>query len=104
MTRAEHLAFLRRYRLAGQATTAPRGAPQAAVIGVAISGALEIVFDTLENTRKFENLRLDPRIALVIGWDDAQCAQIEGVADVPTGAELERIKQCYFAVYPDGRD
>jgi len=104
MTRAELLAFLRRYRLAVQATTAPSGAPQAAVIGVAISDALEIVFDTLENTRKFENLRLDPRIALVIGWDDAQCAQIEGVADVPTGAELERIKQCYFAVYPDGRD
>lgn len=104
MTRAELLAFLRRYRLAVQATTAPNGAPQAAVIGVAVSDTLEIVFDTLESTRKFQNLRVDPRIALVLGWDDAQCAQIEGVADVPTGAELERIQQCYFAVYPDGRD
>jgi hypothetical protein len=104
MTRAELLAFLRRHRLAVQATIAPNGAPQAAVIGVAVSDALEIVFDTVESTRKFQNLRLDPRIALVIGWDHAQCAQIEGVADVPTGAELERIQQCYFAVYPDGRD
>ena len=104
MTRTELVAFLRRYRLAVQASTAPDGAPQAAVVGVAVSDALEIVFDTLESTRKFQNLLVDPRIALVIGWDDAQCVQLEGVADVPTGAELERIKQCYFAVYPDGRD
>jgi len=104
MTRAELLVFLRRHRLAVQATHAPNGAPQAAVIGVAVSETLEIVFDTLESTRKLQNLLVDPRIALVIGWDDAQCAQIEGVADVPTGEELERIKQCYFAVYPDGRD
>jgi len=31
-------------------------------------------------------------------------AQIEGVVDFPTGAELERIRQCYFVPYPDGRD
>jgi general stress protein 26 len=104
MTRAELLTFLRRHRLAVQATTGPNGAPQAAVIGFAVSDALEIVFDTLDSTRKFHNLCADPRIALVIGWDDARCAQIEGVADVPVGAELERLKQCYFVAYPDGRD
>lgn len=104
MTRAELIAFLRRYKLAVQASTAPSGEPQAAVVGFAVSDALEIVFDTVDTTRKHANLRADPRIALVIGWDDEITAQIEGVVDFPTGAELERIRECYFVAYPDGRD
>jgi hypothetical protein len=27
---------------------------------------------------------------------------VEGVADEPAGAELERLKAAYYAVYPDG--
>ncbi|MET7617084.1 pyridoxamine 5'-phosphate oxidase family protein [Streptomyces sp. NPDC005408] len=104
MQRDELIWFLRRYKLAVQSTVSPDGAPQAAVVGYAVSDDLEIVFDTVETTRKWLNLRADPRIALVVGWDDAVTAQIEGVADFPTGAELERIQACYFSVYPDGRD
>jgi hypothetical protein len=104
MTRAELVQFLRRYKLAVQASTSPGGAPQAAVVGFAVSDALELVFDTLENTRKYLNLRADPRIALVIGWDDAISVQLEGLADFPEGAELERLRRVYFGPYPDGRD
>lgn len=104
MTREELLSFLRRYRLAVQATVAPGGAPQAAVVGFAVSDALELVFDTTTVTRKFANLSADPRIALVVGWDHDATAQIEGVADFPEGAELARIREVYFAAYPDGRD
>src|SRR5215510_5846618 len=104
MTRAELVSFLRRYKLAVQASVAAGGAPQAAVVGFAVSDALEIVFDTTEDTRKYRNLRADPRIALVIGWDDEVTAQIEGIADFPAGAELERIRECYFVAYPDGRE
>lgn len=104
MTTAELLRFLKRYKLAVQATTSPDHQPQAAVVGYAVSDAFEFVFDTLDTSRKFRNLRADPRVALVVGWDDAMTAQIEGVADVPTGDELERLKACYFAVYPDGRE
>lgn len=104
MTRAQLVSFLRKYKLAVQASIAPSGAPQAAVVGFAVSDALEIVFDTTEDTRKYKNLRADPRIALVIGWDDEITAQLEGVADFPEGAELERIRECYFVAYPDGRD
>src|SRR6478735_2860492 len=96
MTRAELVAFLRRYKLCVEATVTPAGAPQAAVVGYAVSDDLEIVFDTLASTRKYENLAQKPQIALVIGWDDAITAQIEGEVDFPTGEELERIRQCYF--------
>jgi hypothetical protein len=124
VTRVELIGFLRRYKLAVVATVgapslgrrlaggpalpsgqgSPPGAPQAAVVGFAVSDQLEIVFDTLESTRKYANLVADPRVALVIGWDDAITAQIEGVADVPAGAELERLRECYFGPYPDGRE
>lgn len=104
MKRDELVWFLRRNRLAVQASAAPDGSPQAAVVGFAVSDDLEIVFDTVETTRKSLNLRADPRIALVIGWDDAITVQVEGLADFPAGEELTRLQECYFRVYPDGRD
>ena len=104
MTRAELTAFIRRHRYAVQASVAAAGAPQAAVVGIAASDALEIVIDTLDSTRKCSNLRRDPRIALVIGWDDEQTVQVEGIADEPKGAELERLKAIYLARFPDGHE
>ena len=74
------------------------------MVGFAISDALEIVFDTVTNTRKYANLARDPRIALVVGWDHDVTAQIEGSVDFPTGADLERVREIYFGAYPDGRD
>ena len=41
---------------------APGGGPQAAVVGFAVSDLLEIVFDTVTTSRKYQNLRRDPRI------------------------------------------
>lgn len=43
-----------------------------------------------------------PRVAFVVGWDAEITVQLEGVADEPKGPELDRIKQVYFAAYPDG--
>jgi general stress protein 26 len=103
MDRAALLAFLRGHRLCVQASVSPTGAPQAAVVGYGVSDDLEIVFDVLETTRKVTNLRREPRIALVIGWDEEQTVQLEGIADEPAGAELARLKEVYFAAWPDGR-
>jgi len=104
MTRAELVAVLRNHTLAVQSSVAPTGAPQAAVVGFAVTDALEIIFDTVATSRKYRNLRADPRVALVIGWEHEITVQIEGVADVPVGDELERVRACYFVAYPDGRE
>ena len=76
MTAAELTAVIRRYRLAVVSTVADDGAPQGAVVGFAVSDDLEIVFDTLASTHKLHNLKRDPRIALVIGWDDEVTVQL----------------------------
>jgi hypothetical protein len=102
MTRTELVAFLRRHRLAVEASVAETGEPQAAVVGVAVSDQLELVFDTLDSTRKCFNLRRDPRVAFVIGWDEEQTVQLQGLADEPSGAELARLQAVYFAAFPDG--
>ena len=92
MTRASLVPVLRNYALAVQASVSPTGAPQAAVVGFAVTDALEIIFDTVATSRKYHNLRVDPRIALVVGWEHEITVQIEGVADVPVGDELERVR------------
>lgn len=105
MTPAALLAFLRSQRLAVQASVGADGAAQAAIVGFAVTDALELVFDTLESTRKMLNLRRNPRIALVIGgWSDGdeRTVQYEGIADEPQGAERERITAAYYAAWPDG--
>jgi general stress protein 26 len=75
-------------------------------VGFAVSEAFGIIFDSLDSTRKVANLRANPRIALVIGGLDAgdeRTVQYEGIADEPSGAELERLTDIYYQVYPDGR-
>lgn len=103
MTLDALVAFLQAHRLGVVATRGADGAPQAAVVGLAVSDAGELVFDTLESSRKARNLRGDARIAVVV-HDDATTAQLEGVADFPTGDERDRLLAVYLAVYPDGRD
>jgi len=98
------VSFMRRHRLAIEASVSVEGGPQAAVVGFAVSDAAELFFDTLSSTRKCRNLRQDPRIALVVGWDDERTVQYEGIADEPSGVELERLKELYFSVFPDGRE
>jgi sulfate adenylyltransferase large subunit len=101
MTRADLVAFLRRHRICVQASMSA-ATPQAAVVGFAVTDDLEIVFDTIGTSRKMTNLRRNPHVALVVGWDEEQTAQIEGIVDEPQGPELARLKAVYFRVYPDG--
>ncbi|HEX6275118.1 MAG TPA: pyridoxamine 5'-phosphate oxidase family protein [Polyangiaceae bacterium] len=104
MNPRELVEWLRKQPWAVESSVSPAGMPQAAVIGIVVSDALELFFDTLADSRKCRNLRANPRVALVIGWDDAQTVQLEGVADEPTDAELERLKTLYFERFPDGRE
>jgi hypothetical protein len=101
------LAFMRSHRLAVQSTVSPVGNSQSAVVGIAVSNAFEIVFDTLGTTRKAENLRHNHNISFVIGGltpGDERSLQYEGVADFPDGEALERVRELYFSVWPDGRE
>lgn len=105
MTTSDLLRFMRTQRLAVEASCAADGGVQAAVVGIAVTDAFELVFDTLGSSRKARNLRNSPRAAFVLGGysaNDERTVQFEGLADEPVGAELERIKSTYFDAWPDG--
>ena len=105
VTRMDLLAFLRRERYAVLATASPEGLPQAALVGIAINDRFELIFDTLQTTRKAANIRQNPCVAFVIGPTDprAVCTvQYEGIADEPTGAELQELLARYYETFPDG--
>lgn len=101
-SRASLHAFITAQRHGVVSTNAPSGAPESAVVGFAATLALELVFDTLDTTRKIANIRRDPNVSAVIGWEDAGTVQYEGVADEPTGEDLERVRSVYFEAFPDG--
>ena len=107
MTRQDLLNFMRRERYAVQASVARDGAAQAAVVGIAVSDAFEIVFDTSSRSRKATNLKHNAAIAFVIGGTrdgDERTVQYEGIATFPSGDELHHAQEFYFSVFPDGRD
>jgi hypothetical protein len=100
------LTFMRQELYAVQASVSPRGVPQAAIVGVVVSDKFEVFFDTLASSRKTNNLRQNSLTALVIGpaaSGSDRTVQLEGVADEPKDAELERLLELYFARFPAGR-
>lgn len=107
MTRAGLLSFLRRHRYAVQASVSPTGTPQAALVGVAVSDDLELVFDTLASSRKARNLASKGHIALVFGGtapDAERTVQIEGTADILKVAASDPLVALYLSLFPDGVD
>jgi Pyridoxamine 5'-phosphate oxidase len=107
MTRADLLDFMRGQSLAVVATVSDAGAPEAAVVGIAVTDRFEVVFDTLRTSRKARNLRARPRVALVIGGTtpgDERTVQYEGTADEPAGPDLEPLKELYFLSFAEGRE
>jgi len=95
--------IVRQKRLAVVSTVHDSGAPEAALVGFALTERNEIVFDSLGSSRKAINIARRPVAALVIGWDNDITVQIEGDARRPQGDDLTYAKAAYFREWPDGR-
>ena len=102
MTRANLCVFIGSHKLGVLGTISPDGAPQSALVGIAVTGDLEIIFDTVDNSRKYRNLTANPNACFVIGWEGEITLQYEGAAFQPKGDELARYKREYFTAWPDG--
>ncbi len=103
MTKAELFEFLTSQRLGVLGTIAPDGSPQSALVGIAVTDRLEIVFDTLRTTRKYRNLMTNPAASLVVGWAGEITVQYEGEAREPVGVELAAYQVIYFETWPECR-
>ncbi|MDX1983151.1 MAG: hypothetical protein SFV51_22960 [Bryobacteraceae bacterium] len=75
MSGADLYEFLSRHRLGVLATVTATGVPQSALVGIAVTPELELVFDTLKTTR-----------------------------GLLAGDALRRYREVYFRARPDGPD
>src|SRR5437016_2406285 len=94
--------FISRHKLAVISSISPEHIPQSALVGFAVTPDLKIIFDTLTESRKYQNLVLNPNISAVIGWEKEATIQMEGKAFIPDGEELEELKRIYYQAYPHG--
>jgi len=98
--RAELADFIAGCDLAVVSYLSPEGTPQSAVVGIATTPELELIFDTVTSSRKYTNLRANPRCSIVM-WRGEVTLQYEGIAEE---AADHHYKEAYFKKMPDGRD
>ncbi len=106
MNRLELLSYMRAHRVAVVATAGADGAPQCALVGVAITDDLEIIFDTTADTRKHRNLVNDPRIAVTFTGPGEKTLQYEGwgIPVSPSNDADAPYREAYYSTWPDGRE
>ncbi|HEY2470924.1 MAG TPA: pyridoxamine 5'-phosphate oxidase family protein [Terracidiphilus sp.] len=97
-------AFMLRSRYGVVSSLAADGTPQSALVGIAVTPDLEVVFDTLRTTRKYANLMARPACSVVLWWGGEQTVQLDGIGIEPSGNRLEFYREAYFRAWPDGRD
>jgi hypothetical protein len=102
MTRTELYDFIAAHKLGVFSYLSEQGTPRSALVGIAVTRELEIIFDTVNSSRKYGNLLVNPAASFVIGWEGEVTIQYEGQAFQPTGADLARYQQVYFEAWPDG--
>ena len=103
MRKADLYRFLLQCKLGVLGTIGNESAPQSALVGIAVSENLEIIFDTVKSSRKYSNLITRPACSLVIGWTGEQTVQYEGLADELSGGELHHYQRVYFETWPECR-
>ena len=104
LANAEFIAYMRGHTLAVVATLGPDGGPQAALVGVGVTDALEVIFDTVSTSRKHANLLADPRAAVTFSGPGEKTLQFEGLAaPVSTTDPADaRRREAYYRAWPDG--
>lgn len=85
-------------------TISKNGKPQSACVGIAVTPELRLIFDTTTDSRKYGNLMHSSVVSFVIGRENAQTIQYEGVAHNINKDEIKDTLEIYFDKFPDGLD
>ncbi len=103
MTEADLYTFLSKHKLGVFASISDAAVPQSALVGIAVTPQLEIIFDTTKDSRKYPNLIARPACSFVIGgWGTGeQTVQYEGIAEELKPPALARYQETYFAAWPE---
>ena len=78
-------------------------APEAALVGFASTPELTLIFGTKTNSRKYKNIQLNPKVAIVFDDDKNITIQYEGIVSTFSNSELEQYKKIYFLKTPTSK-
>ncbi len=89
--------YIHSYKIGVLSTVNKYGNPECALMEFGDTENFELIFDTPNTTRKYKNLKSNPRIAFAIGCEDGTTVQYEGIAQELCGEDLIKFKKIMFA-------
>lgn len=95
--------FLNKRKLTVLSTVSAGGQPGAAVMEFIVTPRLELVFDTVNTSRKYANLSVNSRVACAFGWEEWDTVQYEGIAEELVGKDKDMYRQMFLAKLPDAK-
>ncbi len=96
------LDFIKGHKIA-VVSTMDKNTPESAVVEFSETKDLEIIFDTFSYFRKYRNMKRNPNVSIVIGWDNNVTVQYEGVSKEITEDELRKYKTLHVRKLPDAK-
>lgn len=97
--------FLKNHKLGIVSSINADGKPESALVGIAVSEQLEIIFDTVKSSRKYRNINANPHVSFAIGWNNETTIQYEGEAMVLGDDESSDLyREMYYRAWPDGKE
>lgn len=100
---AHLVTFAHEHPLGVVATTAPDGAPEAALVDLVALDDGTLLFTAHLHARKLANLALTPHAAVVIGTSGTVSVQVEGSARTVEGEERQRLGEAFLSLQPGSR-
>ncbi len=94
------LDFLKDEKYCVISTASPDGQPEAAWVAFSENDQLEIMIGTSDQSRKFQNLTVNPKVAIVFCFDGQSTMQYEGVAQVIADADLPPLLESHLVKQP----
>lgn len=102
MDKQKLIEFLKQYELCIIATTGTNATPEAAVMAFAAKDDGSLIMSTEESTRKYQNLLIGGKAALVVGGlKDDPCVQVNGEFEALEGEAGQEAKAYMLQVHPE---
>ncbi len=96
------LDFIKKNKLAVLATVG-EAAPESSVLEFGETDDLKIILDLFTSSRKYKNMKVNPNVSLVIGWDENITIQYEGIAEELSGEEKNKYQNEYWKKNPEAK-
>lgn len=96
------LDFIKKQKLAVLATVG-KTAPESSALEFGETDDLEIIIDMYNSSRKYKNMKNNPNVSLVIGWDEDITIQYEGVAEELKEDKKRKYQNIYWLKNPEAK-